>query len=101
MLMAGVYNAAAFVALTQSLRLIPVKYVNGINAGQTALAGMAGVWLFQEALSWELLGGIFLTGVGLIWMGAPPKETSRSSPADPEPMREKESLPKTRTPTAV
>ncbi len=74
MLMAGVFNAAAFVALTQSLRLIPVMYVNGINATQTGMAGLAGIWLFREALSWPLVLGVVLTIAGLFLMGSPPSQ---------------------------
>lgn len=65
MLLAGVCNAAAFLALTKSLQLTSVVYVNALNATQATLAAIAGVAIFREAASPWLLLGIFLTVVGL------------------------------------
>lgn len=66
MLLAGVCNAAAFVALTKSLELTSVIYVNALNATQTTMAAVAGVFFFQEPLSPWLLTGISLTIAGLL-----------------------------------
>lgn len=66
MLSAGVFNFAAFVAITAALRLLPVVAVNLINASQVAMAAVAGVILFHEPLSVRLLVGIGLTVVGLV-----------------------------------
>jgi drug/metabolite transporter (DMT)-like permease len=65
MLLAGVCNTLAFLALTKSLQLTSVVYVNALNATQAALAALAGVVIFQEALSAWLLQGVVLTIVGL------------------------------------
>jgi len=65
MLLAGACNTLAFLALTKSLQLTSVFYVNALNAAQAALAALAGVLIFQEALSPWLVQGVLLTIVGL------------------------------------
>jgi drug/metabolite transporter, DME family len=65
MLLAGACNTLAFLALTKSLQLTSVFYVNALNATQAALAALAGVLIFQEALSPWLVQGVLLTIVGL------------------------------------
>jgi drug/metabolite transporter (DMT)-like permease len=65
MLLAGVCNTLAFLALTKSLQLTSVVYVNALNATQAALAALAGVLIFQEALSPWLIQGVLLTILGL------------------------------------
>jgi drug/metabolite transporter (DMT)-like permease len=68
MLLAGVCNAVAFMALTKSLALTSVVYVNGLNATQAMLAAIAGIVLFGEAASPWLMTGVTLTIVGLLLM---------------------------------
>jgi drug/metabolite transporter, DME family len=68
MLLAGLMNTAAFLALTRAFQLATVVYVNALNATQVAMAAVAGVLLFQEALSRELTLGILLTIAGLLLM---------------------------------
>lgn len=68
MLLAGLMNTAAFFALTKAFQLATIVYVNALNATQVAMAAIAGVLLFQEALSPELTLGILLTIAGLLWM---------------------------------
>ena len=68
MLGAGVCNAIAFVALTKSLQLTSVVYVNALNATQATMAAVAGVLIFQEAVSKALVAGVGLTIVGLLLM---------------------------------
>jgi drug/metabolite transporter (DMT)-like permease len=65
MLAAGVCNTVGFTALTKSLQLTNVVYVNALNATQATLAALAGVLLFQEALSPWLAAGVLLTIAGL------------------------------------
>lgn len=72
MSIAGSCNFLAFIAITASLRLLPVVAVNLINASQVAMAAMAGVLLFREPFTWTLLGGILLTIAGLIIMAIRP-----------------------------
>jgi drug/metabolite transporter (DMT)-like permease len=81
MLLAGFGNAISFVALTISLRLTSVVYVNALNATQAAMAAFAGVIFFREVISPWLLVGLCLTIVGLLYMrqgksakDAPPEE---------------------------
>jgi DME family drug/metabolite transporter len=68
MLGAGICNAIAFVALTKSLQLTSVVYVNALNATQATMAAVAGVLIFQEAMSEALIAGVGLTIVGLLLM---------------------------------
>lgn len=63
---AGIFNLIAFIAITTSLKLMPVTAVNLINASQVAMAAVAGVILFQEPVTLHLGIGIFLTIVGLM-----------------------------------
>jgi drug/metabolite transporter (DMT)-like permease len=79
MLLAGVCNALAFLALTKSLQLTSVVYVNALNATQASLAALAGVLIFQEALSPWLLAGVALTMAGLLLL-----TRTRQSVAVPE-----------------
>src|SRR5207247_11387904 len=66
MLGAGLCNTVAFVALTKSLQLTSVVYVNALNATQAPLAAVAGVLIFGEALSPWLALGVGLTIAGLM-----------------------------------
>jgi drug/metabolite transporter (DMT)-like permease len=68
MLSAGLFNAAAFWALTKALQVVTVVYVNALNATQVALAAVAGMIFFREALSGQLVAGILLTALGLMLM---------------------------------
>jgi drug/metabolite transporter, DME family len=65
MMLAGVCNAVAFVALTRCLQLTSVIYANLLNAGQAALAALTGVIVFREPISAGLVGGVLLTVLGL------------------------------------
>jgi drug/metabolite transporter (DMT)-like permease len=66
MLGAGICNTVAFAALTKSLQLTSVVYVNALNATQATMAALAGVLIFREALSPWLALGIALTIAGLM-----------------------------------
>ncbi len=68
MLLAGVFNAGAFLALTKALQSTTVVHVNSLNASQAAMAATAGVLFFHEAFSQALLAGVLLTVVGLVLM---------------------------------
>ena len=68
MLMAGLCNTIAFVALVAALQLLPVTNVNLFNASQAAFGAIAGVLIFDEPASPWMIAGILLTVVGLIIM---------------------------------
>jgi DME family drug/metabolite transporter len=68
MLLAGLFNAAAFYALSKSLQLLPVLHYNLLNASQTAFAAVAGVMFFEEPITRALSLGVMLTIVGLVLM---------------------------------
>lgn len=81
MLGAGVCNAIAFVALTKALHLVPVVYVNALNATQATMAALCGVLIFQEALSVELQIGVAMTIIGLILMKGRKAKPDEREPA--------------------
>ena len=62
----GLFNFAAFIALSMSLKTLPVVSVNLINASQVAMAAIAGVMLFAEPITPPLVSGIALTFFGLL-----------------------------------
>jgi drug/metabolite transporter (DMT)-like permease len=68
MVLAGLFNAVAFLAIAKSFQFASVVYVNALNATQAAMAAVAGVLFFQEAKSAELGLGVILTVVGLLLM---------------------------------
>ena len=68
MLAAGVCNTIAFAALTKSLQLTSIVYVNALNATQATMAALAGVLIFHEALSPWLAVGVALTIAGLMFL---------------------------------
>jgi drug/metabolite transporter (DMT)-like permease len=74
MLLAGIFNALAFLALTKALQLANLVFVNALNATQATMAAIAGVLIFHEAPSPELAFGVLLTIVGLLLM----KQRNRS-----------------------
>lgn len=68
MLMAGLFNAAAFYALSKSLQMLPILQYNLLNASQTAMAAVAGVLFFGEPITLALQMGVALTVAGLVLM---------------------------------
>ena len=73
MMLAGFFNAVAFLALTKSLQLIPVVYVNALNATQATMAAIVGILLFDEPSSSWLWLGVGMTVLGLLLMRRPPR----------------------------
>lgn len=68
MLLAGVFNLIAFLALTRALQITTLVYVNALNASQVAMASVAGIVLFREQASPALTLGVSLTVIGLLIM---------------------------------
>lgn len=71
MLGGGTFNAVAFYLLTKAFHLIPVTYVNVVNASQTAMAALAGVIYFHEPSTSALITGMVLMVAGLFLMDRP------------------------------
>ncbi|WP_158545540.1 DMT family transporter [Bremerella cremea] len=76
LLVAGLLNAGAFVALTLSFRYAPVIVGNAANSLQNPLSALAGVYLFHEADSINLKIGVALTVLGVVLMGLRDKPRS-------------------------
>lgn len=66
MVLAGIFNAVGFFALSASLQRIPVARVNTLNASQIAMTAAAGMVFFQERCTWPVALGICLTIGGLL-----------------------------------
>ena len=79
---AGVLNFSAFVALSVSLKALPVVAVNLINASQVATAAVAGVIVFSEPVTWPLSLGIVLTFAGLLVLANRRPQASKTTPQD-------------------
>lgn len=69
MLVGGIMNAFAFFAVSAGFQRLSVVKVNLINASQVAMAAIAGVVFFGEALTLWTAAGIVLTMVGLVVLG--------------------------------
>ena len=80
MLLAGVLNAGAFLALIKALQLTGLVHVNLLNASQAAMAAVAGVVLFGEPSSAALLLGIGFTVLGLLLMVRRPPVATAADP---------------------
>lgn len=87
LLVAGLLNAGAFIALALAFRCAPVIIGNAANSLQNPLTAVAGVVLFQEAFSLNLAVGVVLTVVGVVFMGlrdrTDPQETGPAAVALP------------------
>ena len=57
---------------------LPVVQVNLLSASQVAMAALAGVLFFGEALSIALVAGVLLTTLGLLMIKRGEKEPRRS-----------------------
>ena len=68
MILAGVCNAVAFVALVSAIKILSVTRYNLVNASQAALGAITGAVIFHEPVSGWMVGGIFLTVIGLMVM---------------------------------
>jgi len=78
MLLAGICNAGAFLALSKALQSSPVWFVNSINASQATMGLLCGVFIFGEAASGPLLLGVGLTIVGLLLMRKRKKKVAKA-----------------------
>lgn len=68
MIIAGICNAAAFVAISEALRVTPIWFVYALSSSQVAMAAICGVWFFSEPLSVILIAGCLMTVFGLALM---------------------------------
>ncbi len=65
MIAAGVFNGMAFLCLTKAFKLLPVVYVNGINAANLMFSALFGVLFFWEPWNVQLTCGMLLMFVGM------------------------------------
>ena len=72
-LLAGIFTAMAFFALTAAMKHISDVRANIINASQIALTSLAGYTLFSEPVTRWMIVGTGLTIFGLLLMDRPDK----------------------------
>ena len=65
---AALCNTFAFLALSYSLKRLPVIYVNAINVSQVAMAALVGIYIFAEPMSGWLTAGLALMLLGFAVM---------------------------------
>lgn len=78
-LLAGVFTAMAFFALTAAMKHISVVRTNIINASQIALTSLAGYALFSEPVTRWMIVGTGLTMGGLLLMDRPRRKGATRS----------------------
>lgn len=66
MILAGTFNAAAFLCVCHALRIMRITQVNVINASQNAMCAVGAVLFFAEPLSVSMATGILLSVAGLL-----------------------------------
>lgn len=71
MLLGGILNVAAWFAYIKGLQTTPVVHANVLTTSQVAMAAVAGVFLFGEALSPALVAGVAMTIAGMVWIDRP------------------------------
>ncbi|MCY2995789.1 MAG: DMT family transporter [Planctomycetota bacterium] len=76
MLLAGLLNFAAFLAITKGFQYTSVVRANVLNTSQASLAAVTGLLFFLEPLTLAGLLGIGLTVIGTILV-EPPRRTGR------------------------
>ena len=69
MLLTGVLNLGAFLAITKGLQLTTIVHANVLSASQVAMAAAAGILLFAEHPNPALILGICLTILGMSLIG--------------------------------
>jgi DME family drug/metabolite transporter len=66
LLVAGLFNAVAFIALSKALALLPAARVGALGALQTAVSAIGGVILFAEPLTPSIALGVALSLIGAV-----------------------------------
>ncbi len=81
MLVAGLCNLVAFIALIRGLQVTTALHINMLNnAGQVSLAAVAGVLWFHEACNVWLVLGVALMIAGICAVGPPVEEEAIEAP---------------------
>ncbi len=71
MVLCGVLNLIAYVAIIKALQMTSMVHTNVLSASQTAMAAAAGFLFFQESASPSLLAGVCLTMAGMVLLDRP------------------------------
>jgi DME family drug/metabolite transporter len=81
LLVAGVFNAVAFVALARALALLPAARVGALGTLQTAVSALGGVLMFSEPLTGSIALGLTLSVIGAILSQRATSERATVAPA--------------------
>jgi len=73
MVVTGLFNLIGFVALGKGYARTTLVHANVLNAGQVAMAAVAGIVLFRESPNLWLVLGVCLTIVGIFGAGNSPR----------------------------
>jgi drug/metabolite transporter, DME family len=69
----GLFNLIGFIALGKGYARTTLVHANVLNAGQVAMAAVAGIFLFRESPNAWLILGVCLTIVGILGAGNAPR----------------------------
>ena len=71
MLVCGLFNLVAYLAIIKGLQMTSIVHANVVSASQAAMAALAGLWFFQETSSPSLVAGLCLTVAGMALIDRP------------------------------
>jgi len=71
MLLCGLLNLIAYLAIIKGLQMTTMVHANVVMASEAAMAAVAGLLFFQEASSPALVAGVCLTVAGMVLMDRP------------------------------
>ncbi len=71
MLLCGLLNLLAYMAIIKGLQLTTIVHANVVSASQVAMAAVGGLLFFSEASSPSLMMGVVLTIAGMVMIDRP------------------------------
>jgi drug/metabolite transporter, DME family len=66
LLIAGLFNAVAFIALSRALAILPAARVGALGSLQTAISAIGGAIIFAEPLTLSIALGVALSLIGVV-----------------------------------
>jgi drug/metabolite transporter (DMT)-like permease len=71
MLVSGLLNVIAWFAIIRGLQTTSAVHANVLTASQVAMAALAGILLFEEAITLSLVAGVVMTIAGMVMIDRP------------------------------
>ena len=72
MLVSGLLNVIAWFAIIRGLQTTSAVHANVLTASQVAMAALAGIFWFEEAITPSLVAGVAMTIAGMVMIDRPP-----------------------------